>query len=71
MDITNCLTIRTLAETFDCGNLTWLKSEVDQFIRYNIEDLRKPASGKGTSRCIRTQGYKLLLCGQFFVTDCN
>ena len=66
MDITNCLTIRTLAETFDCGNLTWLKSEVDQFIRYNIEELRKAASGKRTSRRIDTRGRKFLLCGQSF-----
>ena len=58
MDITNCLTIRTLAETFDCGNLTWLKNEVDQFIRYNIEELRKAASGKRTSTRIYTHGCK-------------
>ena len=45
MDVTNCLTIRMLTETFDSGDLHWLKKETDRYIRLHFEELRKINSG--------------------------
>ena len=45
MDVTNCLTIRSLADTFDSGDLCWLKKETVHFIRLHFEELRVIDSG--------------------------
>ena len=51
----NCLTIRTLAETFGSGDLQWLKEETDQYIRLHFEELRNMNSGKNATFFNSTQ----------------
>ena len=46
LDVPNCLTIRTLAETFDSGDLSWLTKETDEYIRLHFEELRTLSSGR-------------------------
>ena len=45
------MTIRSLAETFDSGDLHWLKKETDEFIRLHFEELRAMATGMITMKC--------------------
>ena len=63
MDVTNCLTIRSLAETFDSGDLQWLKKETNHFIRLHFEELRSIPSGMNLSIIIINK--KLLIVSKF------
>ena len=44
------MTIRSLAETFDSGDLHWLKKETDEFIRLHFEELRALDPGMKTMK---------------------